>query len=404
MIRFLTAGESHGQGLVVIVEGMPAGVPISEDFIGAQMARRQRGHGRGGRMKIEQDWAHVVSGIRHGRTLGSPIAMTIENKDWVNWTTVMSVDPVEEEVARVTRIRPGHADLPGTMKYGYDDVRDVLERSSARETAARVAAGAVARRLLEEFGIEIHSHSLVIGGVRAAVNREMDWDKVETSSVRCSDSEAERKMIAAIDSAKEAGDTVGGVIEVVAYGVPIGLGSHVQWDRKLDGRIAQALMSINACKAVSIGDGWESINQRGSQVHDVIDPVTDPGRPWQRQTNRSGGTEGGMTSGMPLVARFAIKPISTLVNPLPSVDLDTGQLVQAHYERSDVCQVPPAGVIGEAMLALVLADAFMEKFGGDNLSETRRNYKSYLATVGPRDMTKAAKVAKTIEVDGGGGC
>ena len=324
--------------------------------------------------------------------------MTIENKDWVNWTKVMSVEPVEEEVVRVTRIRPGHADLPGTMKYGYDDVRDVLERSSARETAARVAAGAVARRLLEEFGVEIRSHSLVIGGVRSAVDGEIDWDRVEASSVRCPDPEAEPKMVEAIDSAKEAGDTVGGVVEVVAYGVPIGLGSHVQWDRKLDGRIAQALMSINACKAVSIGDGWESINQRGSQVHDVIDPVTDPGRPWQRKTNRSGGTEGGMTSGMPLVARFAIKPISTLVNPLPSVDLDTGQLVQAHYERSDVCQVPPAGVIGEAMLALVLADAFMEKFGGDNLNETRRNYKGYLATVGPRAMANKAKV------DNGGGC
>ena len=384
MIRFLTAGESHGQGLVVIVEGMPAGLPISEEFIGKQMARRQRGHGRGGRMLIEQDWAHVVSGIRHGRTLGSPIAMTIENKDWKNWTKVMSVAPVEDEVDRVTRIRPGHADLPGTMKYGYNDVRDVLERSSARETAARVAAGAVARRLLEEFGIQIRSHSLIIGGVRAQIDGDVDWDRVEDSSVRCADPSAEPRMVEAIDSAKEAGDTVGGVVEVVAYGVPIGLGSHVQWDRKMDGRIAQALMSINACKAVSIGDGWESINYRGSQVHDVIEPATDPDNPWQRKTNRSGGTEGGMTSGTPLVARFAIKPISTLVNPLPSVDLDTGKLVQAHYERSDVCQVPPAGVIGEAMLALVLADFFMEKFGGDNVAETRRNYEAYQKTVKPR--------------------
>ena len=294
------------------------------------------------------------------------------------------MEAVEEEVERVTRIRPGHADLPGTMKYGYDDVRDVLERSSARETAARVAAGAVTRRLLEEFGIEIHSHSLIIGGVRAEVDGEVDWERVEASSVRCADPEAEPLMVEAIDSAKEAGDTVGGVVEVVASGVPIGLGSHVQWDRKMDGRIAQALMSINATKAVSIGDGWESINHRGSKVHDVIEPVTDPERPWQRKTNRSGGTEGGMTSGMPLVARFAIKPISTLVNPLPSVDLDTGELVQAHYERSDVCQVPPAGVIGEAMVALVLADFFMEKFGGDNVTETRRNYEAYQATVRPR--------------------
>ncbi len=343
-------------------------------------------------MQIERDWAHVVSGIRHGRTLGSPIAMTIENRDWVNWTTVMSVNPVEEEIERVTRIRPGHADLPGTMKYGYDDVRDVLERSSARETAARVAAGAVARRLLEEFGMEIRSHSLIIGGVRAEVNGNVDWEKVEASSVRCADPEAEPRMVDAIDSAKEAGDTVGGVVEVIVYGVPIGLGSHVQWDRKLDGRLAQALMSINACKAVSIGDGWDSVNYRGSQVHDVIDPVTDPDRPWQRQTNRSGGTEGGMTSGMPLVARFAIKPISTLVNPLPSVDLDTGELVQAHYERSDVCQVPPAGVIGEAMVALVVADAFMEKFGGDNVSETRRNYQAFLGTVKPRKWGSGVNV------------
>ena len=343
-------------------------------------------------MLIERDWAHVVSGIRHGRTLGSPIAMNIENRDWVNWTTVMSVKPVEEAVDRVTRIRPGHADLPGTMKYGYDDVRDVLERSSARETAARVAAGAVARRLLEEFGMEIRSHSLIIGGVRAEVNGKVDWERVEASSVRCADPSAEPRMVEAIDSAKEAGDTVGGVVEVIVYGVPIGLGSHVQWDRKLDGRIAQALMSINACKAVSIGDGWESVNHRGSQVHDVIEPVTDPDQPWQRKTNRSGGTEGGMTSGMPLVARFAIKPISTLVNPLPSVDLDTGGLVQAHYERSDVCQVPPAGVIGEAMVALVLADAFMEKFGGDNVSETRRNYQAYLETVRPRKWSSGANV------------
>jgi chorismate synthase len=314
--------------------------------------------------------------------------MTIENKDWANWTQIMSVSQVEEEVKRVTRLRPGHADLPGTMKYGYDDVRNVLERASARETAARVAAGAVARRLLEEFGVQVHSHSLSIGGVWASVDGEIDWDAVEESPVRCADSSVEAKMMAVIDEAKEAGDTVGGVVEVVAQGVPIGLGSHVQWDRKIDGRLAQALMSIPACKAVSIGDGWESVNQPGSKVHDVIEPVTDPSNPWQRRTNRSGGTEGGMTSGMPLVTRFAIKPISTLRTPLPSVDLDTGELVQAHYERSDVCQVPPAGVIGEAMVALVLADAFMEKFGGDSVGETRRNLQGYLKTVGPRRATQ----------------
>ena len=393
MVRFLTAGESHGQGLVIIVEGVPAGLPLTEDYIGSQLARRQRGYGRGGRMLIEQDRASIISGVRHGLTLGSPIGMTIENKDWVNWQESMSVEPVEGEVTRVTRLRPGHADLPGTMKYGFDDVRNVLERSSARETAARVAAGSVALRLLEEFGIDLHSHVVAIGGEWAAlVDGAFDWQRVEESPVRCADPEAAQRMIAAIDGAKEAGDTVGGVVEVVATGVPIGLGSHVQWDRRIDGRIAQALMSINAVKAASIGEGWESVNLRGSQVHDVIDPVTDPAHPWQRRTNRSGGTEGGMTSGMPLVARFAIKPISTLVNPLPSVDLDTGELVQAHYERSDVCQVPPAGVIGEAVVALVLGDAFMEKFGGDSVKETRRNYESYLKTVGPREKPLDAEL------------
>ncbi|MBM3925436.1 MAG: chorismate synthase [SAR202 cluster bacterium] len=386
-MRFMTAGESHGQGLAVIVDGMPAGVPLTEDYIGAQMARRQKGYGRGGRMQIEKDWAHVISGVRHGKTLGSPIAMTIENKDWVNWTKIMSVSAVEEEIKRVTRLRPGHADLAGTMKYGYDDVRDVLERASARETAARVAAGSVARALLEQFDISINSHSLSIGGVWAKAPQNIDWAKTEASPVRCADESVEAKMMKVIDEAKEAGDTVGGVVEVVCENLPIGLGSHVQWDRKLDGRIAQALMSIHACKAVSIGDGWESVNMKGSQVHDVIEPVTDPSRPWQRKTNRGGGTEGGMTSGTPLVARFAIKPISTLKNPLPSVDLDSGEMVQAHYERSDVCQVPPAGVIGEAMVALVVADAFLEKFGGDSLRETRRNYEGYMKTVGPRKVT-----------------
>ncbi len=390
MVRFMTAGESHGQALISLIEGIPAGLPLTEDYIAAQMARRQRGHGRGGRMQIEKDFAKILSGVRHGYTLGSPIAMLIENKDWVNWTEQMSVSPIEGEAKRVTRLRPGHADLAGAMKYFQNDVRNILERASARETAARVAAGSVARRLLEEFGIQIYSHSICIGGVWARPQGPIDWQRVEESPVRCADPEAEHKMIKAIDDAKEAGDTVGGVVEVVAENVPIGLGSHVHWDRKLDGRIAQALMSINAVKAVSIGDGWESVNLRGSQVHDVIQPVTDPSRPWQRKTNRAGGTEGGMTNGMPLVARFAVKPISTLSKPLPSVDLDTGELVQAHYERSDVCQVPPAGVIGEAMVALVLADAFMEKFGGDHVEETRRNYQAYLRTVGPRKSSSTS--------------
>ena len=392
MVRFLTAGESHGQGLVIIVEGVPAGLPLSEEYIASHLARRQRGYGRGGRMLIEQDHAHIMSGVRHGVTLGSPIGMTIENKDWVNWQEPMSVEPVEAEVKRVTRLRPGHADLAGAMKYGFDDVRNVLERASARETAARVAAGAVALRLLEELGTDLHSHVVAIGGNWAKIDGPIDWDQVEESPVRCVDPEAAQRMMAAIDEAKEAGDTVGGVVEVVATGVPIGLGSHVHWDRKIDGRIAQGLMSINAVKAASIGEGWEAVELRGSQVHDVIEPVGDPARPWQRHTNRSGGTEGGMTNGMPLVARFAVKPISTLVNPLPSVDLDTGELVQAHYERSDVCQVPPAGVIGEAVVALVLADAFMEKFGGDHVEETRRNCQSYLDTVGPRQTRSSLEL------------
>ena len=384
MIRFLTAGESHGQGLAIIVEGIPAALDLTEDDINRHLARRQRGYGRGGRMLIEQDRVHIVSGVRHGKTLGSPIAMTIENKDWVNWQEKMSVSPIESEVDRVTRLRPGHADLPGAMKYGFEDVRNVLERASARETAARVAAGSVAMRLLDEFGVNLYSHVLSIGGKWANVEWPIDWRQVEESEVRCSDEIASKKMMAIIDEAKEAGDTVGGVVEVVATGVPIGLGSHVHWDRKIDGRIAQALMSIPAVKAASIGEGWESANLRGSLVHDVIDPVSDPDRPWTRQTNRSGGTEGGMTDGMPLLARFAIKPISTLFSPLPSVDLDTGELVQAHYERSDVCQVPPAGVIGESVVAMVLADAFMEKMGGDSIPETKRNYRSYMKTVGPR--------------------
>jgi chorismate synthase len=389
MVRFFTAGESHGQGLQIIMDGVPAGLPISEDYIGVHLARRQKGYGRGGRMLIEQDRAKILSGVRHGHTLGSPIGMTIENKDWANWEEAMAVDPLEgppqsPRTQRITRLRPGHADLPGAMKYGFEDVRNVLERASARETAARVAAGAIAIKLLEEFGMQVHSHVISIGSVRAVPPDNIDWDAVEESPVRCSDPVAAQKMAAEIDATKEAGDTVGGICEVIVENVPIGLGSHVSWDKKVDGLVTQALMSINAVKAVSIGAGWEVASQRGSQVQDVILPVTDPDHPWQRNTNRLGGTEGGMTNGMPLVARFAIKPIATMVTPLPSVDLDTGEEVLAHFERSDVCQAPPACVVGEAMVALVLANAFMEKFGGDSIPETRRNFKGYMTTVGPR--------------------
>ena len=394
MVKFTTAGESHGQGLVIILEGIPAGLPISEDYIGIHLGRRQKGYGRGGRMLIEQDRAKIISGVRHGATLGSPIGMTVENKDWANWLEAMSVEPLEGEPQsprsrRITRIRAGHADLPGAMKYGFQDVRNVLERASARETAARVAAGAIAIRLLEEFGMKIHSHVISIGNVNAAPVEDpskIDWAAVEDSPVRCADSEAAPKMAALIDATKEAGDTVGGMCEIIVENIPIGVGSHVSWDTKIDALVAQGLMSINAVKSVSIGPGWEVSTLLGSQVQDVILPVTDPDRPWQRNTNQLGGTEGGMTNGMPLVARFGIKPIPTMVTPLPSVDLDTGEEVLSHFERSDVCQAPPACVVGEAMVALVLAKAFMEKFGGDSVSETRRNLDGYLKTVGPRKI------------------
>ncbi|MCI0844359.1 MAG: chorismate synthase [Chloroflexi bacterium] len=356
MVRFFTAGESHGQGLIIILEGIPAGLPISEDYIGVHLARRQKGYGRGGRMLIEHDRAKIISGVRHGQTLGSPIGMTVENKDWANWEEAMAIEPLEgppqsPRTQRITRLRPGHADLPGVMKYGFDDVRNVLERASARETAARVAAGAIAIKLLEEFGIQIHSHVLSIGTVHAEPPENIDWAAVEESPVRCSDPDAALKMATEIDAL-----------------------------------VAQALMSINAVKAVSIGPGWEVAGQRGSEVQDVILPVTDPDHPWQRKTNKLGGTEGGMTNGMPLVAQFAIKPIATMVTPLPSVDLDTGEEVLAHFERSDICQAPPACVVGEAMVALVLADAFMKKFGGDSIPETRRNFEGYQKTVGPRKV------------------
>ena len=387
MFRYLTAGESHGPVLTIIVEGIPAGLALSEKFIGLDMARRMLGYGRGDRMKIETDQAVIRSGVRHGCTIGSPITLAIENRDWVNWQEKMAIEPIDKVIEPVTRLRPGHADLAGTMKYYQKDVRNILERSSARETAARVAVGAIARKLLGEFGVVIHSHVLSIGGVAVSANASVDWKNVERSEVRCSDQSVAKQMIAVIDEAKAEGDTVGGVVEVIATGLPIGLGSHVQWDRKIDGRLAQAIMSINAVKAVTIGDGWDAVNRKGSQVHDVINPVEDMSKPWQRDSNNAGGTEGGMTNGMPLVVRFAVKPISTLANPLPSVDLNSGERVQAHYERSDVCQVPAAGIVGEAMVAIVMAQALQEKFGGDHIEEMKRNCQGYLATVGPRDIT-----------------
>jgi len=376
VFRYLTAGESHGRALTTIIEGMPAGLALDEEYIARDLKRRQGGYGRSARMEIEQDRAEILSGVRHGLTIGSPISLLIWNRDWENWQDSMTISPVEQEREPLTHLRPGHADLAGALKYGLDDIRPILERASARETAARVAVGAAARRLLEEFGIDIRSHTIAIGSVSAKGER-VDWAKVEESPVRCAEAKAEKAMIAAIDKAKKAGDTVGGVFQVIATGVPIGLGSHVQWDRRLDGRIAQAIMSINAVKGVEIGAGFSVANLLGSEAHDIIqfDKVK---QKWQHATNRAGGIEGGITNGEPIVVKAVVKPIPTLSKPLPSVDLKTGETVQAHFERSDVCVVPAAGVIGEAMLAIVLADAILEKFGGDHLKETVRNYKGYL--------------------------
>lgn len=385
--RFMTAGESHGKGLLVIVEGVPAGLPMSEDYIATQLGRRQRGYGRGKRQQIETDRAEIVSGVRHGLTMGGPIGLSIVNRDFgnQNWQVRMAVDPVEAEVERLTSLRPGHADLAGAMKYGLDDVRPVLERASARETTARVAASAIARRLLEEIGVSIHGHVLAVGEVRANPPEHINWEAVEASEVRCADPSVEAAFIARIDQAREQHDTVGGVFEVRATGVPIGLGSFVHWDRKLDGRLSQAIVSMQAVKGVEIGGGFTTAALPGSEVQDVILPREQWGnRPWQHATNRAGGLEGGVTNGEDVVVRGALKPISTLPRPLPSADLDTAELKDAFYERSDVCVVPAAAVIGEAMVALILADAVLDKFGGDNIKETVRNYKAYMQTIGPR--------------------
>ena len=385
MLRYLTAGESHGKGLTVIIEGLPAGLSLTEEYIARELRRRQGGYGRGRRQKIEQDRAEIRSGVRHGLTLGSPIALLIENKDWVNWQDVMALEEPDAPIEAITRLRPGHADLPGVVKYGFDDVRNILERASARETAARVAVGTVCRRFLEEFGVTIHSQTIAIDGVEVEPDAEPDWDAVEASPVRCADAKAGERMVAAIDEARNDGDSLGGIVEVRASAVPIGLGSHVQWDRKIDGRLAQAMMSLNAVKGVEIGIGFTGARQRGSQVHDIILPIDQWGeRPWRRATNRMGGTEGGMTNGEEVVLRVALKPIATLPRSLPSADLRTGEEIPAHYERSDVCVIPAAGVIGEALAAIVLADACLEKFGGDHIDETLRNYRSYLKTIGPR--------------------
>ncbi len=394
-IAFRTAGESHGRGLVALLEGIPAGLSLAmERDVDPDLRRRQGGYGRGRRMKIESDRAEVISGIRLGETLGSPIAMVVWNRDWENWLTAMSpLAPAADENPKALRPhylpRPGHADLVGALKYDRRDVRDILERASARETAARVACGAVAKRLLGEFGIRVGSHVVSIGAEEASLPDVLPDDlnaAVDEDPVRCLDGAASARMTAAIDDAKERGDTLGGVFEVVVSGVPAGLGSHVSWDAKLDGRLAGAMMSIQAVKGVEVGLGFAGARRPGSEVHDPI--IRAPHRPRSgglvRSSNRAGGLEGGVTTGEPLVVRGAMKPISTLRKPLPSVDLRDGNPGDAAVERSDVCAVPAAAVVGEAMVALVLADAFLTKFGGDSVGEVRRNFDGYVAYLSDR--------------------
>jgi chorismate synthase len=393
-LRFLTAGESHGPALAATIEGVPAGLPLTADEIAVDLARRQRGYGRGARStSIEQDRAEILAGVRHGLTLGSPILLLIRNRDWANWTRVMQVEPLSDEQAAdlaglaeagdkkarpITHLRAGHADLAGAVKYGFGDVRNVLERASARETAARVAAGAVARALLTKLGIDVWSYTAEVGGVafdprHATRSRE----ETEASPLRCPDPDAEARMIARIDEARAAGDTAGGVAEVIATGLPIGLGSHVHWDRRLDAALAGAVVSIPIVKGVEFGLGFEQTRRLGSAVMDVIEGRNAAGE-WGRTTNNAGGLEGGISNGQPIVIRAAVKPISTLPRPLPSADLVTGQPVEkGHYERSDICVVPATGVVAEAMVCLTLADAVLEKFGGDSLAETLDNLAGY---------------------------
>jgi chorismate synthase len=388
-LRHITAGESHGPALVVVLEGVPAGLSIEvERDVDPELRRRQGGYGRGERMKIESDRAEVLSGIRLGETIGSPLSLLVRNRDWENWRVAMApgapaADASDEELRRVHLPRPGHADLAGVLKYGRDDARDILERASARETTARVAAGAIAKRLLSELGIHIGSHVVMMGGVDAAPPAELPDDlntAADASPLRTLDREAERRMIEAVDAAAAAGDTLGGVFEVVARGLPVGLGSHVSGERRLDARLAGALMSIQAMKGVEIGLGFRAAALRGSAVHDEIE--TDPSRRrsggFRRLRNNAGGVEGGMSTGEPLVARVAMKPLSSLAKPLRSVDLTTGERADAIRERSDVAALAAAGVVGEAVVALVLADAVLEKFGGDSMVELKRAFDSYL--------------------------
>ncbi len=394
-LRFLTAGESHGKALIGILEGIPSGLSVSTEDIDRDLKRRQVGHGRSARMKIESDHAVILSGVRWGQTIGSPVALYIENKDWKNWTEGMSPDLTDEgSIPAVTKPRPGHADLAGAIKYGQKDLRNILERSSARETAARVALGAIAKKFLAEFSISIGSYVIQIGNIKIQQSRKKPqssekvllscFEKAEKSPVRCPDEEVSKKMVELIDKVTQGRNSLGGIFEVFITGVPAGLGSYIQWDKRLDGSLAKALLGIQAIKGVEIGLGFEVAKHLGSEVMDEIfyhqrSGVKDQGAEgFYRRTNYAGGIEGGMTNGMPIIIRAVMKPIPTLKRPLRSVDITTKKQVEATYERSDICAVPAAGVIGEAMCALTIADAFLEKFGGDSMTETKNNYNSYI--------------------------
>ncbi|MDY0891061.1 chorismate synthase [Frigoribacterium sp. CFBP9030] len=388
MLRWLTAGESHGPELIAVLEGLPAGVPVSSSAIKADLARRRLGYGRGSRMKFEQDELHISGGVRHGLTMGGPVALRVGNTEWPKWVEVMNPEPVEiGDVSRgrsapLTRPRPGHADLVGMQKYDFDEARPILERASARETAARVALGAVARSFLSELGIELVSHTLSIGPVRVPDGSPLplpsDLDLLDDDPLRCFDEATSAAMVDEVESAKRDGDTLGGVVEVLAYGVPPGLGSHVHWDRRLDSQLAAALMGIQAIKGVEVGDGFETTRRRGSVAHDELHLS---GGVISRDTDRAGGTEGGMSTGTVLRVRAGMKPIATVPRALATIDVTSGEESKAHHQRSDVCAVPAAGVVAESMVALVLANSVLEKFGGDSLGETARNLRGYLDAI-----------------------
>ncbi|HCJ49839.1 MAG TPA: chorismate synthase [Microbacterium sp.] len=406
MLRVLTAGESHGPELVAVMEGLPSGVPITLDAIRADLARRKLGYGRGSRMKFEEDELHLSGGVRHGLSLGSPIALRVGNTEWPKWVEVMSPEPVElteksrGRGAALTRPRPGHADLVGMQKYDFDEARPILERASARETAARVALGAIARAFLGELGIRLVSHTLSIGPVAVPEGAPLptpdDVDALDADPLRCFDAATSARMVDEVDAAKKDGDTLGGIVEVLAYGLPPGLGSHVHWDRRLDGKLAQALMSIQAIKGVEVGDGFETTRRRGSAAHDELF-VADDGI--TRGSDRAGGTEGGMSTGTVLRVRAGMKPIATVPRALRTIDVATGDTASAHHQRSDVCAVPAAGVVAEAMVAIVLADAVLEKFGGDSVRETRRNLDAFLAGIPEALKTAPASEAALLEHD-----